>query len=79
MRDDPDELTDLATQRPELVAELAAVLMQGWDPAAIARAQERAKQRNALLRSWVGATAPAEHLRWRDPSPERNRYLASGH
>ncbi|MGR3793736.1 sulfatase-like hydrolase/transferase [Vannielia sp. SX4] len=75
LEDDPDELSDLSHARPDLVMELGVELRRGWNPNAIAQAQAISQQRNAILRSWVGATRPPERLRWRDPRPERNRYL----
>ncbi len=75
LEDDPDELCDLAADRPDLVMDLAVDLRHGWNPTAIAQAQETSRQRNALLRQWVRETRPPERLRWRDPEPERNRYL----
>ena len=57
------------------VADMMHELTMGWDVKVIARAQHQAEERNHLIRSWVKATKPEERLRWRDPAPNRNRYL----
>ena len=73
---DPDELMDLAPGAPETVAELMADLTDGWDATVIAAQQKINAARVAVIRDWVKSVRPAEHLRWRDTRPERNRYLA---
>ncbi len=72
---DPDELTDIVEQKPEMAAEMMDELAAAWDPVSIADAQARNADRTKLIRSWVKAVAPDEPFRWRDPHPERNRYL----
>lgn len=72
---DPDELSDIAPEAQETVAELMADLTDGWDPRAIAAQQAINAARVAVIRDWVAAVQPKERLRWRDPQPERNRYL----
>jgi choline-sulfatase len=72
---DPNELRDMAGDRPEIVADMMQELTTGWDVKMIARAQHQAAERNQLIRSWVKTTQPKERLRWRDPKPSRNRYL----
>jgi hypothetical protein len=44
--------------------ELTALVLQGWDGAAVT-AQYALKQRQAqVLRAWARATSPAEQYRW---------------
>ena len=75
LNEDPDELMDLAAERPVIVEELAEELKEGWNPRLIAAWQEAKGVRTSVLRDWVRAVRPEERLRWRDPIPERNRYL----
>ncbi|MEX0348062.1 MAG: sulfatase-like hydrolase/transferase [Paracoccaceae bacterium] len=75
LANDPNELSDIAGQRPKLVSQLLEELMAGWDPIAIADMQARTVERTALIRLWVKAARPEEPYRWKDRKPERNRYL----
>ena len=72
---DPDEVNDLAGERPRQMAALMAELTEGWDVQAIARQQALNAERTALIRDWVRATGPKQRVRWQDPQPQRNRYL----
>ena len=72
---DPEELSDLSFEKPDLVSELMSELATGWDPEAIANIQARNADRTKLIRSWVEAGVPDEPIRWIDPDPQRNRYL----
>lgn len=73
---DPDELVDLAADpaHGDVRRRLLARVLDGWDPELHSKRQALQRQRHALMRRWVGATRPAEPLRWIDPAPERNRY-----
>ncbi len=75
LRVDPDESVDILEQKPGLTAQMMDELTRGWAPISIADTQARNADRTNLIRSWVKAVAPDEPFRWRDPQPERNRYL----
>ncbi|MEM1265410.1 MAG: sulfatase-like hydrolase/transferase [Pseudomonadota bacterium] len=75
LESDPDEVHDLAADRPDMVGELLTELQLGWDAEALARRQHLTSARTRVIRNWVQSVAPEERLRWRDPHPERNRHL----
>lgn len=73
---DPDELTNLADDPvySRLLGYMSANLLEGWDPALIARQQTLTRARTGIIREWVKATDPPEPMRWLDPNKDRNRY-----
>lgn len=75
LHDDPDELNDISGVKTEVVIDLAQQLLAGWRPGDIAKTQQLSQERTRMIRDWVGRCKPDEPMRWRDPDPERNRYL----
>ena len=75
LKADPDELCDIALTRSDVVETLSGDLFAGWNVEVLASTQKRNAARTEVLRDWVKAVQPPERFRWRDPNPERNRYL----
>ncbi len=74
LRDDPDELTDLACDptHADRVTRLTARILEGWDPEEIFR---KLKQRNAdmaMIKAWAKLRQPDDVVRWHF-EPEQNR------
>lgn len=66
LEDDPHELRDRAAD-PGCAAVRIALeqrVLDGWDPAWIARRMECKRAETALRRAWARATHPAEQYRW---------------
>lgn len=73
LRDDPDELRDLAGDpahraiRDELTAEVLA----DWNPEAIMATMALKREQTGILRQWAQNTSPAQQYRW-NLKPEMN-------
>ncbi|MSU90772.1 sulfatase-like hydrolase/transferase [Rhodobacteraceae bacterium 2CG4] len=68
---DPDEMTDLAgnPRHAKTRARLEALVLDGWDPAAIRAAVARRADGRRILHAWAGATRPPlSHVRPLDPA-----------
>ncbi len=64
---DPHELTNLAGERQNTVAELKALATQDWNPEAIVQAFRVREQHLDVQRKWVAATRPDQPERWKVP------------
>jgi len=72
---DPREIQDLSKERPKELSALMQEISETWNPEEIAKIQNSKAKRTKFLREWVQTTKPEERFRWKDPNPERNRYL----
>lgn len=72
---DPREIQDISNERPKELSALMQEISATWNPGEIAKIQNFKAKRTKFLREWVQTTKPEERFRWKDPNPERNRYI----
>lgn len=73
LTDDPNEVSDLAQseEHQSIRQQLAAEVLNGWDPEEIAQIMAEKRAQNEVLSNWASNTKPAESYRW-DLRPEMN-------
>lgn len=73
---DPREQTDLSEDpsHSRTLESLLGLVMERWDPDAIAETIKRRKADKFLLKAWAEKTSPTEHCRW-DLRAEQNYLL----
>jgi len=59
MQQDPNELNDIATARPDVLAELKAAVLARWDPHAVATQVLASQARRKFINSLPAASQPA--------------------
>jgi choline-sulfatase len=66
LQEDPHELHDRAEDPAcgDIRAALTQRILEGWDPAAIARQLQAKEAENRLIETWARATRPADTHRW---------------
>jgi arylsulfatase A-like enzyme len=72
---DPWEIQDISNERPKELSALMQEISATWNPGEIAKIQNCKAKRTKFLLEWVQTTKPEERFRWKDPNPERNRYV----
>jgi choline-sulfatase len=74
LRDDPDELVDLADDPAyaETIESMRLKVLNGWDPEAIAKIIKSRAADMDLLKSWAAKVEPEDPIRW-NFNPNQNQ------